>query len=143
MVGPKNFDFFHQLNAGGRGYWMAALPPGARGVRLDLTLADGTVVLAGPFDLPGKVFTAVNWVGQGAGYEISPNSFYNGNPGNDFAWKTDKTDEYFHNPLWRANSSAAKPFLAPWIDPPVGSTAMLSRVLWWRSTRRDRPTTLP
>ena len=71
----------------------------ARAVRLDLTLTDGTVVLAGPLDLPGEVFTAVNWVGQGAGYEIFPNSFYNGNPGNDFAWKTDKTD--------RANSSAA------------------------------------
>jgi len=73
----------------------------------------------GPYALPKQVFRAVPWVGKGVGYEIFPNSFYNGNPFNDLLWQTDRTDEYYHNPLWQKDPRRPKPFEAPWINPPV------------------------
>ncbi len=117
-VGRVAYPAFLQLRTS-KETWMALVPAGTESFRFQLELRGGGTRSFGPYRSPAHPFTAVNWVGKGTAYEIFPNSFYNGNPANDLLWKTDRTDEYYHNPKWQENPSRPRPLETAWLDAPV------------------------
>jgi cyclomaltodextrinase / maltogenic alpha-amylase / neopullulanase len=71
-----------QLATGMQEVWRASLPAGTSSYGFTLETADGPRTF-GPFPVPGQLFTAVEWVGDAVGYQIFPERFWNGDPGND------------------------------------------------------------
>lgn len=88
-----------QLTTGLREVWRASVPAGTSSYSLVVETADGAETF-GPYTAPAVPFAAVEWVGDAVGYQIFPERFWNGDPGNDH-W-TLETDvvHYMHPEVW-------------------------------------------
>ena len=77
-----------------------------------ITFPEETFVFDGNYQ-----FEEVSWVGDGVIYQIFPDRFYNGDPGNDKLALG--TDEYVFNKFWTDEVlwEGKEPFLSSWKDP--------------------------
>lgn len=116
VVADKTYPMLKQLEAEDGETWRAALPPVTKQYRIQLTDKDGKEQSFGPFKVPTKPFTALDWVSKSVGYQIFLDRFWNGDPKNDA--KALGTDEYNFNRIWQKDSSQPKPYLSKWSDPP-------------------------
>jgi cyclomaltodextrinase / maltogenic alpha-amylase / neopullulanase len=84
-----SFPMHLQLTDGVWEIWRAALPEGTTGYAFALQTAAGSED-HGPYAVPANLFRSVPWVGEAIGYQIFPERFWNGDPGNDqMALETD------------------------------------------------------
>lgn len=81
-AGGRTVAMHHQLSYGSRAVWRASLPSGTMTYSVVLHTAGGEQE-HGPYTVPAEVFRAVPWVGDAIGYQIFPERFANGDPGND------------------------------------------------------------
>jgi len=92
--------------------WRVALPPTLRQYRIGVVDKDGQEHTFGPFEVPARVFRAVDWVAGRVGYQIFPERFWNGDPRNDRR-ALEATQARFDQ-TW----SGRPPYLSRWSDPP-------------------------
>ncbi|MER3536242.1 MAG: alpha-amylase [Thermus sp.] len=114
-AGGRTFPMHRQLAFPGTELWRVSVEPGLGAYRFRVLTPGGREETFGPFTPPEAPFTEVAWVGQGVGYQIFPERFYNGDPSNDA--KALETDEYRFNLVWQ-RSGRTKPHLSAWSDPP-------------------------
>ena len=105
-----------QAQAGGHTAWIAALPVALRRYRIELTPTSGGRIAVGPFEVPASVPAALSWVGHGIGYQIFPDRFFNGDPGNDALALA--SDEFNVDPRWNGPPPVVLP---SWSAPPPDS----------------------
>ncbi|WP_293172509.1 alpha-amylase family glycosyl hydrolase, partial [Oceanithermus sp.] len=109
------YEMYLQLEARGRAYWRVSLPDRPTRYRIHVVQTDGREATFGPFEYSGNAFRGLDWVGERVGYQIFPERFLNGNPGNDELALA--SDEYNFNAKWRRLDPGNKPFLSPWDGP--------------------------
>ncbi|ADW21717.1 alpha-amylase family glycosyl hydrolase [Thermus scotoductus] len=114
-VQGKRLPMHLQLSFPGSEVWRGTLPGGVGAYRILVRTQDGKEEVFGPFNPPERPFAEVAWVGEGVGYQIFPERFYNGDSSNDALAL--ETDEYRFNQVWQ-RSSGPKPHLSRWGDPP-------------------------
>lgn len=113
VQGGRTFPMGRQLVFGGQEVWRGLIPEAAP-YTLRVRGRAGEKVL-GPFTPPKALFAALAWVGRKGGYQVFPDRFQNGDPGNDALALED--DEYRYNPLWQSRGGPL-PHLSAWRDPP-------------------------
>lgn len=94
-AGGDAYPMHRQLRSGSFEVWRASVPDGSGAYRIDLTTSSGSQGF-GPYQPPGNLFRAVEWVGSSIGYQIFPERFWNGNPGNDGSTVTTDAWHYLH-----------------------------------------------
>jgi glycosidase len=114
-AGGERFPMHCQLFFPGTEVWRVAVAPGIGAYRIRVQTQDGREEVFGPFTPPAHPFAEVPWVGEGVGYQIFPERFFNGDPSNDA--KALETDEYRFNLVWQ-RSGEMGPHLSGWTDPP-------------------------
>jgi len=114
-AGGERFPMHRQLFFPGTEVWRVAVAPGIGAYRIRVQTQDGREEVFGPFTPPAHPFAEVPWVGEGVGYQIFPERFFNGDPSNDA--KALETDEYRFNLVWQ-RSGEMGPYLSGWTDPP-------------------------
>jgi cyclomaltodextrinase len=88
-AGGQTLPMHLQLSYRLQDVWRGTLPEGATSYSISVQTAAGTQEM-GPYTVAGAVFHAVPWVGGSVGYQIFPERFWNGDPGNDhFGVETD------------------------------------------------------
>lgn len=87
----ETLPMHRQLTTGLRDVWRASIPEGTTSYRFTLETPAGDQTF-GPYTVPAQLFGDVPWVGDGVGYQIFPERFWNGDPTNDQYTLT--TDSY-------------------------------------------------
>jgi cyclomaltodextrinase / maltogenic alpha-amylase / neopullulanase len=82
VTGTETAPMHLQLRRGVRDVWRVSLPAGTTTYRITLQTAAGAREM-GPFEPPAAPFRDVSWVGEGIGYQVFPERFWNGDPSND------------------------------------------------------------
>ncbi|AWR85445.1 alpha amylase catalytic region [Meiothermus taiwanensis WR-220] len=108
----RDHPFALQLTTPEGETWRVALPPGLRQYRIGVVDKEGREHTFGPFEVPARVFRAVDWVAGRVGYQIFPERFWNGDPRNDR--QALETSQARFDQTW----SGKPPYLSRWIDPP-------------------------
>lgn len=93
------FAMHRQLTFGLQEVWRVALPEGTTRYSFRVATADGAETF-GPYTAPADLFSAVEWVGDAIGYQIFPERFWNGDPGNDSATLATDVVNYMHPDTW-------------------------------------------
>jgi glycosidase len=113
LQGGRAFPMARQLAFSGKEVWRGLLPElGSYEIRLKTKAGEKRL---GPYRPPAHPFRALAWVGVRGGYQVFPDRFQNGDPGNDALALSD--DEYNFNQVWR-EKGGPRPYLARWGDPP-------------------------
>ncbi|WP_456412493.1 alpha-amylase family glycosyl hydrolase [Oceanithermus profundus] len=115
IAGDARYEMYPQLEARGRAFWRVSLPDAPTSYRIHVVQTDGREATFGPFTYGGQAFRGLDWVGERVGYQIFPERFWNGEPGNDELALA--SDEYNFNARWRRLDPENKPFLSPWNGP--------------------------
>jgi glycosidase len=113
LQGGRAFPMARQLAFSGKEVWRGLLPElGPYEIRLKTKAGEKRL---GPYRPPAHPFRALAWVGVRGGYQVFPDRFQNGDPGNDALALSD--DEYNFNQVWQ-EKGGPRPYLARWQDPP-------------------------
>jgi cyclomaltodextrinase len=114
VAGGRSEPMHVQLSHGLLDVWRGTLPEGTATYALSVRTAEGTREL-GPFAVPAEPFRAVPWVGGSIGYQVFPERFWNGDPGNDRLGP--ETDAH---PFMHADFRGDPPLLTgTWDGPPT------------------------
>ena len=98
VVGTDTFPMHLQMTQGLQEVWRGSLPEGTTSYRFAIRAEE--LHELGPYDAPSDPFTAVSWVGEGVGYQIFPERFWNGDPSNDSAALATDVVHYMHPATW-------------------------------------------
>ena len=115
ILAEDEIPMARQLSYQGREVWRGMLPPSVRRYRIRVHIHGDKTRTFGPFKVPERVFTALGWVGDRVGYQVFPERFWNGDPGNDRAPLS--SDEYNFNRIWQQKDPDFRPILSPWNGP--------------------------
>ncbi len=113
LQGGRAFPMARQLAFSGKEVWRGLLPElGPYEIRLKTKAGEKRL---GPYRPPAHPFRALAWVGVMGGYQVFPDRFQSGDPGNDPLALSD--DENRFNQVWQ-EKGGPRPCLARPQDPP-------------------------
>jgi cyclomaltodextrinase len=136
LQGGRAFPMARQLAFSGKEVWRGLLPElGPYEIRLKTKAGEKHL---GPYRPPAHPFRALAWVGVRGGYQVFPDRFQNGDPGNDALALLD--DEYNFNQVWQERG-APGPTSPAGRTPRAPCTAATSTTGGtWRGLRSGFPT---
>lgn len=115
LEADKSYPMQRQLAYTGVEVWRASVPVSVKEYSFRIKTTDDKQEAFGPFAVPEKLFSALDWVSGRVGYQIFPERFWNGNPQNDALALA--SDEYNFNLAWQKADPNNKPFTSAWTAP--------------------------